>query len=404
MNLTKSLLQKDIEVTLISSDFSHQNKKHRFNNWIDLKQSEGNRLVLIPSPGYKHNIGFLRIFDHLILGFRLHKWMKKQTNIPDVIFIGYPPIEMSFFAVKWASQNNVPLLVDVKDLWPDLFLDYFPKKLKKLGKILLFPYFYMKKFIFKKADGFCTMSQEYMDLMLNISNRSSNEFDIVSHLSAPDPKIIDIDEINKAKSWWKNYHKIDLSHKRRFIFVGSFMSVFDFGPFKENLIKLKEKINDFEVVICGQGVYRKEIERTFLGISNVKIVEWIDYPKIVALTSSSSGAIIPYKDIENYRINIPNKVVDALSLGLPILTTVDGSIRKLCEKKNVGLYLSTIPKQKSINYLYRLITDEKFFHSISSNCKSLFYNEFNPEQVYSKLTKNIINLGSRLKKIDTTIS
>ena len=397
MNLTKSLLKKGIEVTLISSDFSHQNKKHRFKKWIDIKQPEGNRLILIPSPGYKSHIGFRRIIDHIVLGFRLNWWMKKQTKVPDVIFVGYPPIEMSFFVANWAERNNVPFLIDVKDLWPDLFLDYFPKKLKKIVQLLLFPYFYMRNSALKKANAFCTMSHEYMNWMLNIADRPKNDFDITSSLSAPDPKKIASYQIEKAKNWWKEEYKIDLSHKRRFTFVGSFMSVFDFTPFKNQLLDLKKTISDIEVVICGQGPYKKEIEKTFFGIPNVKIIDWIDYPKIVALTSSSSGAIIPYKNIKNYTINIPNKVIDALSFGLPILTSVDGSIRKLCDEYNVGLYLELNSKEQSTNYLKSLLTDEKFFNLISSNCRSLYYKKFSIELVYSKLTKNIARLGSQTK-------
>ena len=143
------------------------------------------------------------------------------------------------------------------------------------------------------------------------------------------------------------------------------------------------------------GPYKKEIQKVFIGFPNVHFIDWIDYPKMKVIASFSSGAIIPYKNIENYKINIPNKVIDALSFGLPILTTVDGAIKKMCKKHNVGYYLNKDNVNGSLEYLKLLIEDENFFNRISSNCKSLFYSHYSAELVYSRLTKNIIKLANK---------
>lgn len=395
MNLSKSISNQGLNVTLISSDFFHQKKIHRFGKWTDHKKLNGYRLVLIPSPGYKNHIGIKRIFDHFILGLRLNNWIKSQINKPDVIFIGYPPIEVGYFVSKWAKKNNIPYLIDVKDLWPDIFLEVFPKKTRFFGKFFLFPFYYMRNVSLKNAHAFCAMSEQYLQWMLKIAKRKKNKYDLVSGLSAPDPKKIKLIKLQDAKAWWIKEKKLNLSHKKRFVFIGSFMSVFDFSIFKEHYSRLIKYHKECEILICGMGPYKKEIQKVFIGFPNVHFIDWIDYPKMKVIASFSSGAIIPYKNIENYKINIPNKVIDALSFGLPILTTVDGAIKKMCKKHNVGYYLNKDNVNGSLEYLKLLIEDENFFNRISSNCKSLFYSHYSAELVYSRLTKNIIKLANK---------
>ena len=42
---------------------------------------------------------------------------------PDVLFVGYPPIEWSLVAIIYSIFKRIPLVLDVKDLWPDIFWD-----------------------------------------------------------------------------------------------------------------------------------------------------------------------------------------------------------------------------------------------------------------------------------------
>ena len=40
---------------------------------------------------------------------------------PDIIVVSLPTIEFSYEACRYGEKNNVPVIVDVRDLWPDSF-------------------------------------------------------------------------------------------------------------------------------------------------------------------------------------------------------------------------------------------------------------------------------------------
>ena len=54
--------------------------------------------------------------------------INQKKDRPDVVFIGYPPIEISYVMARWLYKQNIPYILDIKDQWPDLIIEIFPKK------------------------------------------------------------------------------------------------------------------------------------------------------------------------------------------------------------------------------------------------------------------------------------
>ena len=140
MNLANSLVESGHKVVLWSSSFFHQEKIFRQTKF-QVNVSVGLTIRLISSPGYNRNIGIPRLWDHLLLANNLARELRAEKTIPDVAFVGFPPIETAAVMVRWLSDHGVPCLIDVKDQWPDLFLDVLPKSLRQLGRMFLTPYF-----------------------------------------------------------------------------------------------------------------------------------------------------------------------------------------------------------------------------------------------------------------------
>ena len=47
-----------------------------------------------------------------------------------MIYVSYPIIEYAASAVKYGIKNHVPVIVDIRDLWPDIFNHNLPKWMK----------------------------------------------------------------------------------------------------------------------------------------------------------------------------------------------------------------------------------------------------------------------------------
>ena len=140
-NLSNKLVDKGHKVILWSSTFNHQSKEHRVSDYQEFKVNENLEIRLIPSCGYKKNISLNRLIDHAQLAYNLRKLLKREKHQPDIAFLGFPPIEVNFVMSSWLSKRNVPFVVDVKDLWPDVFIENLLGWKRRVAKVILFHYY-----------------------------------------------------------------------------------------------------------------------------------------------------------------------------------------------------------------------------------------------------------------------
>ena len=108
MNLANTLVEKGHSVIIWSSSFYHQRKIHRTKLFKKIIINKKLEIRLIPSPGYKKNISIQRLFDHFMLAYNLKKKLEVEKNLPDVAFVGYPPIETAFIMTSWLKKKKIP--------------------------------------------------------------------------------------------------------------------------------------------------------------------------------------------------------------------------------------------------------------------------------------------------------
>ena len=393
MNLANALIEHGHNVVLWSSAFYHQEKKHRSKSFKSIIVNNKLTINLIPSIGYKKNIGLGRLFDHAHLAYNLSKQLKTGNFIiPDVAFIGYPPIETASVMLNWLKMQKIPTIIDIKDMWPALFLEPFPKIFKPIIKFLLTPYFYLGRKSIKDATALSSMSQSYLNWMSLYSGRKLNSLDKINYLTSPLYKISP--EKNEEVVKWRNNLNIYNNNKHNFIFVGSFMSVYDFTVVRDTAKRfLNEKIK-CKFIICGDGAFSKVIKEIMYGLPNVIFTGWIDRAKISYLVECCSGAIVPYRNIENFTSNIPNKVIDALSNGLPIITTLNGEVKELVESERVGFVCNNNSKFTMYDAMRILIENPNLQKEMSQRAFNLYKNLFSYEKVYGDLVTSIENLAN----------
>lgn len=392
MNLANALTAAGHRVVIWSSAFSHRSKSHRTHNYKQIVVSDDLEIRLIPSPGYKKNIGFQRLWDHAILARNLKKMLLKEQNVPDVAFVGYPPIETSAVMVEWLSKRSVPTLLDVKDQWPSMFLDPLPHFLKPLGWMATTPYIYLAHKSMKVATGMSAMAGSFLQWALDYVGRTRSQYDQVFPLTSPQSTCSESD-LKSARIWWDERGIKEDSHKMRVMFVGSHMAVFDFEPLRIAAEEFQKQNKPVEFVICGEGGSSDELRKLLKSAQNVFFPGWIDRPKIETLAERSQAALIPYQNLDAFQRSLPNKVIDSLALGMPILSPLCGEVANLINTYEVGLRYSEDTGKTLIDCIQILMNHPELQQRLSSNAKKRFEEEFTYEKVYGSLVQHLENLS-----------
>jgi glycosyltransferase involved in cell wall biosynthesis len=387
INLSKALVSRGHKVEIISTRFFHQEK--RFRKYIKNKNIPCIVETLIDSPGYESNISIKRLFDHHILSFNLLINLLKREDKPDIMFVGFPPIEWSLIAVFYSYFKSIPIIIDVKDLWPDIFWDrediYNIKK--KCIKCLFFPYIVYCIFIASLADYITGPTELIANYFKN--NYQNKFFSNIFKNKSPKTFSSPIVPPKGDENIKLNILKSDPKKGLNIMFLGSLMSVYDFETIKKSIEILNEKKIKIKIFIAGGGGSENHIKNIFQKNENVYFLGWISRKKAIEISANCHLALAPYKNIKNYELNLVNKYIDYMSLGLPVLSPLKGFAYELIKKHEIGWNYNP---QDSINFAQTIIEIIEQPHELtkrSSNAFKLYETKFSYEKVYNRLVYNL---------------
>ena len=390
MNLANSLVDMGHSVIIWSSAYYHQKKRHRANKYKKIIFSKLLEIRLIPSPGYIKNTGIQRLYDHAVLAINLRKILRNESSIPDVAFIGYPPIEFAYVAQKWLAKNNVKTMLDIKDLWPEIFISFLPKSMKIFGKFFLFPYFYLAKQVISDATVVSSMTDNFLNYIINSFGRSRSKIDLAIPFTSPKIEMT-YDESKTAKNWWDN-QKLNTNAVFRIFYIGNLSPNIDLSPVMQAAVYFEKERKQVEFVICGDGVSFEEYKFKFRGISSVKFTGRINRSQAVALSLISQATLIPYKNSKDFQLSLPNKFVDSLSYELPIFSPLSGEVAKMIKKYKIGISYGNSFGKSLIDGINILLDDDIKLKVMIKNCYNLHKKYFENQVVYKNLANHLIEI------------
>tara|TARA_B100000212_G_scaffold300080_1_gene245275 strand:- start:10793 stop:12049 length:1257 start_codon:yes stop_codon:yes gene_type:complete len=390
INLANKFVEQGHKVLIISAKFDHYQKKHRnFSGLIKIKNNL--EIRLLNSPGYKKNIGIGRLIDHLVLSLDLLlKLIFKKIPTPDICIIGFPPIETSFLLVNWFKKKETITLLDVKDLWPEIFASRFPKRYKKIINFFSYPYKILTVQTIRNTNIMMSMSKNFLEWSQSYAHRKNKKNDFVFPLVSP---LISLsrEEYKENKQWWEEKDiKFD---KPTFCFIGTLSIAYQFGELA-NAVKLLEQNNvKCQFIICGKGTNEEKIKKYFLGTKNVFFPGWIDAKKAYILRENSIASIAPYKNTEDFMNSIPNKIIDSISYSLPVITSLKGIVKQLINDYQFGIYTKNNTNNWYLAF-QKIIESDALQKKFSKNAFSLLKSKFDYEKIFNELIFKIENLSN----------
>ena len=309
-----------------TSNYNHFLKKP-FSDKSQILLKQNASIKLLKSPGYKKNVSIRRFYDHLILALRFYKEIKSESK-PDIIVCSFPTMFLSFFSVLYAKKNKIPVLIDFRDDWPDIFLDFIPKKLKIIGKIFFFSHFIITRFIFKNSTGIISITKEFLKIGLSKAKRKISKFD--NHFPLGYKKLAPLNEYDgRLKIFPFDDKKINLC------FIGTLGKSFDL----ETIINTfnSGKLNDYRLFICGDGDNKTSLQEKVVS-DNIYFTDYVNAEDIKYLLGKCQIGLCPYIPKNDFLNSIPGKAIEYMSEGLFIVSTLgNGILGDLITKNNIGV-------------------------------------------------------------------
>jgi glycosyltransferase involved in cell wall biosynthesis len=376
--LSKMLVTRGHQVTWWTSTFLHMKKQHVFETDHTVEIAPGLRMRLLHGLSYDRNVSIRRLADHWIVGRKFAKLATSEPR-PDLILCSFPTIELSLEAVKYGTRNNVPVVLDIRDLWPDIFPNLAPKSMQGFVRAGLYPYFSMTRRALRGASAIVAINEGFVDWGVERAGRPRTPRDRAFDMGYPDTRPSD-EAAQTSREFWR-HQGLGAENIFKAIFVGNIGRQFEFEPIVEVARRMRDKPVQF--VICGTGDSAEALGRMTKGLPNVLLPGWVGSAEIWTLMRMSQVGLAPYHAEESFTHSLPNKSLEYLSAGLPIVSSLPGALQRLLDANECGLTYANGNSDALKSHLQFLVSNPESLKRMGTNALALFTSQFSAERVYS---------------------
>jgi len=383
--LAEKLAERGHNVLWWTSTFDHFKKEWTFKKDTTLSLGNNFTIKALRGLGYKNNFSLKRFLDHRIIALKFKKLSKKEPK-PDIIIVAMPSHDLAFQAVIFAKNNKIPIILDVRDQWPDIFFEYFPVWAHKIVKVFLWKDFNMVKYCFQNATHLVSMMESILNWALLRSGRERTINDRVFYLGAQKIKST-LAEPGKL-SFIKNIVK----DKFVVIFIGAFNE--SYNPLI--LTEAAKALSDLNIhfILGGDGVYFSQVKKVGEKLSNITLTGWLSDKEIVFLLFLSHLGVIP----STRRIKaFPNKAFTYFSAGLPIVFSVEGDLEELIKKYNLGIYYPANNLSLLVKCIRKIYEDRNLYKEMTQKVKEFFDECLNADKIYKEYAEYIDKIALEYK-------
>ena len=181
------------------------------------------------------------------------------------------------------------------------------------------------------------------------------------------------------------------SKKAMFCFIGSLSPSFDFKPIIQVAKRFQNEAIECVFVICGNGDRALSIQGMAKHCDNIIFPGWVNENEISIIYSNSLASLAPYKNSNDFKDSIPNKILDSLANRTPILTSLQGEVQSIIEETQAGLCYDDA--ETLYKHCLLLMQDEVVLQKMRRQADRCYIEQFDHEQMYGKLAQKLEDLG-----------
>jgi colanic acid biosynthesis glycosyl transferase WcaI len=265
---------------------------------------------------------------------------------PKTILVYSPPLPLAFFSIILGKLKNVPVVVNIQDIYPQTVIDVGLLK----NKFLITIFKKIERFVYKNADIITVHSEGNKDFIINMgANRKKVK--VIYNCS-------DIDFIKPMSKENEFSRKYKLNKK----FVVSYAGILSYHQGLDAIVeaaKLLEKHKDIHFLIAGNGFYKEKLVEKIkdLNLKNITLIPFQPKEKYRLLLASSDISLVTLREDIKTPV-VPGKLHNIMAAGRAVIACVPkiSDAATIIKKANCGICIEPNNPKKLANailYLYK---------------------------------------------------
>jgi len=249
----------------------------------------------------------------------------------DLMIVTSPPLFVAIPAYILSSVKRIPLIFEVRDLWPESAIDT-----GMISNPLLIKFSYwFEKTIYKKARLINVLTPAFREKLIKNKNIPAEK--IIYIPNAADFSVAEKVAENFDVQKFRKEEGIDDK------FVVTYIGAHGIANHLIQIIEAAEKLQDTNVLfqLIGSGMTKTSLmeEVKARNLQNVRFVDRVDKPMAFKYILASDIGTSVLKKVDTFKTIYSNKTFDYMSCKKPILLAIDGISRQLVvEEAKCGVF------------------------------------------------------------------
>lgn len=387
--LARHLSNRGNEVVWWTSTFNHFSKRHYFEKNTTIQMATNFAIRFLHGFGYRRNISIMRFADHLQLARIFAQQARQEAQLPDIIVSSYPGVWLSLEAVKFGLERSLPVIVDMRDMWPDIIIDHIPSPLNFLAKYALLPYFRAARNACAHATAITGITDAFVEWGVEKGKRQKTELDRSFPLGYITTQPAESD-IREGYHYWEQYGIVPGGADIIVVFIGSLGYQFQLDTLFRTSRILRAKGKRIKFVLGGTGERLDDFRAQGENDDLIIIPGWINAAQIYTLLRCASIGLDPLPDRYDFLATINNKAIEYLSAGLPIISCPEkGILAQLLKQEGIGFSYAYGDENHLAETLLKLDQDRELLRQVSERAKVVFEEQFTADRVYTMMESHL---------------
>ncbi len=249
----------------------------------------------------------------------------------DVVIVTSPPLFIGLSGYVISRWKRIPLVFEVRDLWPESAIDTGVLTNKLIIKMA----FCFEKFIYKKAKLINVLTPAFYKTLAEVKKVPEEKLIMIPNAS----------DFSLSEELLKYFDREAFRKEMGFDgkFVITYVGAHGVANHLQQVLEAGKILEDTNVLflLIGQGMQKERLQQMALDmkLKNVRFIDSVPKKEVFKYILASEMGASVLKKVDTFKTVFSNKTFDYMSCKVPVLMAIDGISRELVEKAQCGIYV-----------------------------------------------------------------
>ncbi|MFJ4443738.1 glycosyltransferase family 4 protein [Pseudomonas sp. NPDC089422] len=385
--LTQQLAENGHEVSVVSGETGYMSSQQPALPWykrLFRKEFEG-RVTVIRTFTYTqlHRSYIGRLISFLSFSITAPFGLLKISK-PDVVLASSPPIFPMFTVWLVCKIRSIPMVLEVRDLWPESAVQMGILRNKYLISIML----WMERLLYNQARRIVTLTHGIKN---DIQRRGwpASRLQVITCGVESDMLYPDDD------AGFALRRKYGLEDRRIVLYMGAMGEANNLDVILNAAFLSRD--SNLLFLLVGDGMRRAEIKKRIAdsGMTHVQCWEPVAKSEVRQCISAADICLVTLQDIPLFEGAIPTKLLDYMACGKPVLCGVRGEAAQIVETAEAGVVFAPNDERQLAVLIQELMDDEPRRRQMGANGAAHVLKNFEASKSREAMESLLIEVASK---------